>query len=84
MALSTYSQAERRRTRIADFKWKVLPLLTEEYQHISVFFKLIDAGGLCKSNVSKWLYAALHQLEREGRAEHMRDENFPGTYWRKK
>ncbi|MFA6364238.1 hypothetical protein [Methanoregula sp.] len=79
----TKREVEERKLRIADFKWKVYPLLTNEWQHISKFQGQI-VSPLSRDIIRKWVSAALEELKREGRVESMRDGNFPGLYWRKR
>lgn len=73
-----------RKLRIAEYKWKVYPLITEQWQHISKFLKTTCAPGCKKGTARKWTFFALKKLESEGRVESMRDPNFPGIYWRLK
>jgi hypothetical protein len=79
----TKKQYEERKRKIAEFRWKVLPLVTSEWQHISHFLGLVDST-LSKDITRKWVWFALKRLEQEGKVEYMRDPNFPGTYWRLK
>ena len=79
----TRKTEEERKLKIAEFKWKVLPLVTKEWQHITVFNKNISSE-LNPDNKQKWILEALLALRRDGKVESMVDENFPGTYWRLK
>jgi hypothetical protein len=80
----TQRELSERKLRIAEYKWKVYPLITEQWQHISKFLKTTCAPGCEKGTARKWTFFALKKLESEGRVESMRDPNFPGTYWRLK
>lgn len=78
-----------REKKIAVFKVNVLKLLTDEFVHISALTRLaldnpgkVGWGG--RKGRGGFVKDALDQLEKEGKAESMRDEYFPGTYWRLK
>jgi hypothetical protein len=76
-------EAAERKLKIAEYKWKVLPFVTNDWQHISEFQSLV-VSHLSKDTTRKWIFFALEKLEKEGKVESMRDPNFPGTYWRLK
>lgn len=77
----------RQKTIMADFKWRVLPEISKtEWTHITVITQNVkgNPGTLVRGNRGKWILAALRILEREGRVESLKDENFLGSYWRAK
>jgi len=83
-----YGRTERvlreRKLRIVEYKQKVFPLITSEWQHSSNFQRCLDIPDKNKGTVRNWIFLALKDLESDGKIECMRDPNFPGTYWRLK